>query len=176
MVRARSIAFVATIFILGFVGGVLARGRVDPALYHGRSKREAARALLELSTRQAGKGSWENLAVARGYYLGGMKSDGQVIIDSLIAKKAVGSDWMRIGEIYYEGGEWQKAKDAFDNAMNLEPKNASFRSEAGAFYNLKGDRQKAELLFDRAFELESDEVWRTVDIAGSYLGVEPHRQ
>ena len=83
---------------------------------------------------------------------------------------------MRIGEIYYDAGEWNQAKDAFDRAMKMEPKSSSYFSEAGAFYNIKGDRAKAEELFDRSFQLDSGEVWRTVDIAGSYLGVPPHRQ
>ncbi len=175
--KGRTIVAIAVAFLLGFVGGALARGRsVDPNLYHGKSKREAAAALLDLSLNQAGRGSWENLAVARAYYLGGMKKEGQAIIDSLTKRKAVAGDWMRIGEIYYEAGDWTKAKGAFEQAMRMEPKNASYLSEAGAFYNLKGDRAKAEELFDRAFQLQSDEVWRTVDIAGSYLGVQPHRQ
>jgi tetratricopeptide (TPR) repeat protein len=175
--RMRNLSLLVAVLVFGAVAGALARGRsVDPNLYRGKSKREAAAALLDLSRTQAGKGSWENLAVARAYYLGGMKSEGQGIIESITSKKAVGSDWMRIGEIYYEAGEWQKAKEAFDRAMNMEPKNASYYSEAGAFYNLKGDRAKAEELFDRAFQLQSDEVWRTTDIAGSYLGVQPHRQ
>ena len=172
--KARTIVIV---FALGVVVGAFARGRgIDPSVYHSKSKREAATALLDIARSQAGKGSWENIAVARAYYLGGMKSEGQAIVDSIIAKKEVASDWMRVGEIYYEAGEWQKAKEAFNRAMTMDSKNASYLSETGAFYNLKGDRAKAEELFDRAFQVESGEVWRTVDIAGSYVGVQPHRQ
>src|SRR5437867_9281141 len=122
-----TIGLLSTVFIIGVVTGAFARGRgVDPGLYHGKSKHEAAVALLDLAKGQAGKGSWENLAVARTYYLGGMKPDGQAIIDGIIAKKVVASDWMRIGEIYHDAGEWQKAKDAFDQAMKMAPKNASY--------------------------------------------------
>lgn len=174
--KSKSLLFI--VFIFGLVAGAFARGKaIDPATYRGKSKTDAAKALLELAKTQAGKGSWENLAVARTSYIGGMKSDGQAIIDAVTSSKKVeGSDWMRVGEIYYDANEWQKARDAFDQAMRMEPKNASFFAEAGAFYNLKGDRAKAEELFDKAFALQSDEVWRTVDIAGSYLGVSPHRQ
>jgi tetratricopeptide (TPR) repeat protein len=176
--KTKLILALALTFLLGVVAGALARGRtIEPTVYRGKSKSEAAKALMDLAKGQAGKGSWENLAVARTYYLGGMKSDGVPIIDSVTtSKKVEGSDWMRVGEIYYDANEWQKAKDAFDVAMKLDPKNASFYAEAGAFYNLKGDRTKAEELFDRAFQLQSDEVWRTTDIAGSYLGIPPRRQ
>lgn len=175
--KSRMVLMIGVVFALGIAIGAFARGRsIDPNLYHGKSKKEAAVSLLELAKTQAGKGSWENLAVARAYYLGGMKSEGQAMIDTLTSKKAEGSDWMRIGEIYYDAGEWSKAKEAFDRAMKMEPKNSSYFSEAGAFYNIKGERAKAEELFDRAFQLDSGEVWRTVDIAGSYAGVEPHRQ
>lgn len=177
--KTKAIAALAAMFLLGAVAGAFARGAkpIDPSTYRGKSKNDAAKALMELAKAQAGKGSWENLAVARGYYLGGMKSDGAAIIDAVTsAKKVEGSDWMRIGEIYYDANEWQKAKDAFEQAMKLDPKNASFYAEAGAFHNLKGDRAKAEELFDKAFQRQSDEVWRTVDVAGSYLGIPPHRQ
>jgi Leu/Phe-tRNA-protein transferase len=45
----------------------------------------------------------------------------------------------------------------------------------GAYYNLHGDRAKAEELFDRSFAQASVEVWHTVNLAGSYLGVETLR-
>jgi len=173
----RTAVLITLALLLGIALGVYARGKlIDGSNYRGKSKSDAASSLLQIAKEQAGKGSWENLAVARAYYAGGRKPEGQAIIDALTSKKAAGSDWMRIGEIYYDAGEWNKAKDAFDQAMKLEPKNASYFSEAGAFYNLKGERAKAEELFDRAFQLDSGEVWRTADIAGSYLGVEPHRQ
>lgn len=175
--RRRTTVWITLAFALGIALGVYARGKaIDGSFYRGKSKNDAATALLQIATEQAGRGSWENLAVARAYYVGGRKPEGQAIIDALTSKKPVGSDWMRIGEIYYDAGEWNKAKEAFDQAMRLEPKNSSYFCEAGAFYNLKGERARAEELFDRAFQLDSGEVWRTVDIAGSYLGVQPHRQ
>jgi len=176
--KRKTIILFAVTFVLGVVAGAFARGgrTIDPTLYRGKSKPEAARALLDLARSQAGKGSWENLGVARTYYLGGMKSEGQAIIDDVTSKKAVASDWMRIGEIYYDANEWKKAQDAFDKALSMEPNEAAWLAETGGFYNVKGDRAKAEELFDRAFRAKSDEVWRTVDIAGSYLGLTPHRQ
>jgi hypothetical protein len=46
-------------------------------------------------------------------------------------------------------------------------------AEPGAAYNLKGDRARAEQLFQKSMDLESGELWHTVNIAGSYLGVKP---
>lgn len=80
---------------------------------------------------------------------------------------------MRIGRAYWQAKEWAKAQVAFEKALAMEPKDAPWLAEIGAYYNLKGDRAKAEELFDRSFALDSSEVWQTVNIAGSYLGVEP---
>lgn len=168
----RTIVSLVFVLAVGIAVGALARGmKIDPNSYRGKSKQEAAKALLEIARKQAGEGSWERIAVGRVYYLGGMKKEGQEIFDSL--KKREPSDWMRIGRIYREAGEWDKAKDAFDRALLGEPKNAAWQAELGAFFNLKGDRAKAEELFDKSFQNKSDEVWHTVNMAGSYVSVEP---
>ena len=161
------------VFALGIAVGALARGMKapDPSSYHGMSIEYAAKALLEVAKKQAGDGSWENIAVGRVYYLGGMKKEGQAVFDGI--KKKVPSDWMRIARVYREAGEWDKAQDAFDRALLGEPKNATWLAEVGAFYNLKGDRAKAEEMFDKSFQYKSDEVWNTVNMAGSYVKVEP---
>ena len=65
---------------------------------------------------------------------------------------------------------------SFSSSRTVSRIDATWLAEVGAFYNVKGDRAKAEELFDRAFRSKSDEVWRTLDIAGSYLGLEPHGQ
>lgn len=54
-------------------------------------------------------------------------------------------------------------------------KDAPWLAEIGAYYNLNGDRAKAEEYFARSLALESDEVWSTADMAGSYVGVVPAR-
>jgi catechol-2,3-dioxygenase len=86
-------------------------------------------------------------------------------------KKA--SDWMRIGRIHLEAHEWPKAKEAFDKALSLEPKDAAWLAEIGGYYNLQGDRAKAEEMFTRSLATESGELWYTINMAGSYMGVEP---
>lgn len=165
---------IAVVFLLGIsVGLFAARRGVDPGLYQGRSKEEAARSLLEVGRRQAGRGSWERIAVGRVYYLGGMKSEGEAIFDEVTSKRPEASDWLRIGRVYHEAGEWEKAKAAFDRVLKMAPKDAPWVAEIGSYYNLEGERERAEELFRRAFQLEGDEVWLTVNVAGSYAGVRP---
>jgi tetratricopeptide (TPR) repeat protein len=80
---------------------------------------------------------------------------------------------MRIGRVYWEAKEWVKAQAAFEKALAMEPKDAPWLAEIGAYYKQRGDRAKAEELFDRSFTINSNEVWQKANIAGSYLGVEP---
>jgi len=82
-------------------------------------------------------------------------------------------DWMRLGHIYVEAKEWDKAKTAFEKALALDPKDEGNLSEVGAWTNLHGDRAKAEEYFNRAFATKPDEIWYTVNAAGSYLGMKP---
>jgi len=162
------------IFFLGVAAGVFARGKgLDPAFYRSKPRRAAGMDLLNLARSQAGKGSWENIAVGRVYYLAGSRGQGQAIFDAANAKKADAGNWMRIGRTYWQAKEWGKAQAAFEKALAMEPKDAPWLAEIGAYYNLQGDRAKAEELFDRSFALDSSEVWHTVNVAGSYLGVEP---
>lgn len=161
-------------FAIGLVAGVaFAAKAFDPHSYRGKSKAEAGAALLALARDQAGKGSWENIAVGRVLYLSGKKGEGQAIFDAVLAKKRESSDFMRIGRTYYEAKEWERAKHMFVQALEMKPKDAPWLAEVGAYYNLMGERDKAEQLFDRSFQKQSDEVWQTVNAAASYLGVLP---
>jgi tetratricopeptide (TPR) repeat protein len=172
--KVRNAVVISLVFVLGAVAGFAAKKGVDASMYQSKSKQEAAKALLDIARVQAGKGSWEQLGVARVYYLGGMKAEGQKIIDTITAgKKVEGSDWLRVGRIYYEAKEWDKAKAAFDKAILLDPKQDKWLAEIGSYYLLKGDRAKAEELFGKSFGIESGEVWNTANIAGAYLGIEP---
>jgi tetratricopeptide (TPR) repeat protein len=171
--RTVAVAFVA-VFALGVAVGVMARSKTpEPAMFLGQSKQDAARALLEIAREQAGRGSWERIAVGRAYYLGGLKKEGQGIFDSI--RRPEDSDLLRIGRVYYEAGEWDKAKQTFDRVIDKAPKDAPKLAEIGAYYNLKGERDHAEELFVKSFALEASEAWNTTNIAGSYLGVEPQR-
>jgi len=155
------------------VGAFAAKSRVAPATYHGVDKKEAGKALLELARKQAGKGSWERIGVGRVYYLAGMKAEGQALFDEVTSKKPEPTDWWRIGRVYWEAGEWDKARQAFETSLNRNPNDDKGLAELAAYYMLEGDRQKAEELIDRSFAIESNEVWNTGMIAGAYLGVQP---
>src|SRR5881275_1325374 len=131
---------VIVVFAFGVAVGVLARGKaiVEPVMYRGQPNDAVVRALLAVAREQAGRGSWERIAVGRAYYLGGMKKEGQEIFDSI--RKPEDSDLLRIGRIYYEAGEWDKAKQTFDRVIDKAPKDAPWLAEIGAYYNLKGER------------------------------------
>jgi tetratricopeptide (TPR) repeat protein len=162
-------------FVAGVAVGVAATtgNKVDPTMYVGKSPKEAALGLLPVALKQAGKGSWENIAVGRVYYLMGDKAEGQAIFDRVIATKVKNTDWMRMGRVYVEAKEWDKAKAAFDKALALDPKDEGNLIEIGGWYNLHGERAKAEELFTKAFKSKPDEIWNTVNAAGSYVGVVP---
>ena len=162
------------LFVLGLAVGVAFAKRIDTSAYKDKSKKEAAKSLLEEAKRQAGKGSWERIAVGRVYYLGGMKKEGQEIFDSVLAKRPEQSDIFRIARVYFEAGEWPRAKELFDQYVSKNKKDDKGLAEVGAYYLLKGDRAKAEELFDQSFRLE-DELWATVNAAGAYLGVPPQQ-
>lgn len=173
MQRKLALTF-AFVFTFGVAAGaVAARKGIDSSLYRSKSKKEAAEALLVVAKQQAGKGSWEQIAVGRIYYLGGMKAEGQAIFDAVTAKKPESSDWFRIGRVYREAGDWPKAQEAFDKALKMEPNDAKWLAEVGAYYLQKGDRAKAEEMFDRSFKAQDDEVWSTTAMAAGYLGVDP---
>ena len=160
---------VSLVFLLGLaVGATAAKKKMDPSLYRGKDKAAAAEAFLDVAKDVAGKGSWENIAIGRVYYLAGMKDKGQAIFDSVIDRKAKASDWLRMGRVYYQAGEWDKAKEAFDTVLSLTPDDASRLAEIGAYYNIRGEREKAEELFRQSFDEEPRAFWNLVNVAGSY--------
>lgn len=171
--KRKSAIALCVVFTLGIAAGAFGKKAFDTSLYHSKDQKEAGRALLELARQQAGKGSWERIGVGRVYYLGGMKAEGQAIFDEVTGRKPEPTDWWRIGRVYWEAGEWDKAREAFDKSLAANPKDDKGLAELGAYYLLKGDRAKAEELFDRSFSIQSGEVWNTAMVAGSYLGVKP---
>ena len=161
----------AGLFVAG-LGVGYARQTIDASAYHGKSKQEAARALLAIAMVQADNGSWERIAIGRIYYLGGQKAEGQAIFDAVLGAKHKDSDEFRVARVYCEAGEWAKAKPLFDKYVAANPKDAENIAEIGAYYLLNGDRAGAEALYERSFAAKS-EFWATVAAAGGYLGVAP---
>ena len=147
--RTRTLVIVIASFMAGAIA-VLAASKVarsDKALFEGKQPKEAALEMLAVAESQAEKGTWERIGVARVYYLMGEKA---------------------------KAGEWARAEEAFEKALAMDPKDPDYPAEAGAWYNLKGDRAKAEELFAKSFSLKADEVWNTLNVAGSYVGIKPH--
>ena len=161
------------VFTLGIAVGAFGKKGFDTSLYRGKDKQEAGKALLNVARKQAGKGSWERIGVGRVYYLAGMKAEGQAIFDDVTSKKPEPTDWWRIGRVYWEAGEWDKARTAFETSLAKNQQDDKGLAELGAYYLLKGDRAKAEELFDKSFNIEGGEVWNTGMVAGAYLGVKP---
>ena len=167
-----STAIALGLFVAG-IGIGIAAPELAPSLYRDKPAPEAARELLDVALKQAGKGSWERIAVGRIHYLGGQKAQGQAIFDAILAGKHADSDEYRIARVYREAGEWNKAKPIFDRFLAANPEDEKGLAEVGAFYLLNGDRETAERLFDRSFKISDEEVWSSLSAAGAYLGVAP---
>ena len=164
-----AVAIAASLFVAG-VGVGYAAQKVAASTFQGKSKDDAARALLDVARVQAKDGSWERIAIGRVLYLGGRKSEGQAIFDSLLAGDHEDSDEFRIARVYREAGEWAKAKPLFDTFAANNPKDEKGLAEIGAFYLLNGDRATAEKLRERAFGVAAG-FWATLGAAGADLGV-----
>jgi tetratricopeptide (TPR) repeat protein len=178
MTTWRTLGFGVGCFLVGVLtqAGIGQGKRVafTPDLVQGKEPKAAAAALLDGALQLAGDGSWERIAVGRAWYLGGDKAKGQQILDDVTtSKRVVASDWFRVGRIYAEAGEWDKARAAFDRALTLEPDDDSGAIEFGGLANVNGDRARAEELFLRAMKKKPREFWHWVNAGGSYLGVRP---
>jgi len=142
-------------------------------MYHAKANQDAAKELLAVAKIQAGKGSWEQIAVGRVYYLGGYKAEGEAIFNALLNGKHEDSDVFRIARVYSEAGEWAKAKPLFDRYFQGTDDDGTGYAEVGALYLLGGDRQTGEQMFDRSVAIESNDLWATLHMAGAYLNVRP---
>ena len=172
--NSRRVLAVAAVFAAGVVVGVAAsRPKSGPALFRDKSPKDAAAALLETARGQAGRGSWETIAVARTWYLMGDRERAEQLLAQVTSAKPKASDWLRIGRLYVEAGRWDEAQAAFDKVLAMDPGDATSLAEIGAWINLHGDRARAEELFAKSFARSDDDVWNTVAAAGSYVGVKP---
>jgi tetratricopeptide (TPR) repeat protein len=174
MPRSRSTLALALAFLAGAAAGAFASKKVTlgPGDFQGKAPAEAGANLLAAAESLAGSGSWENLAVARVYYLAGQKERGQAIIDRVEAGKTKAGDFIRIGRIYSQAGEWEKAKAYYDRVVEMAPKDADWLAEIGHGYLLAGDRAAAEELFARSFAEKPSSQYNALRAASAYLGVE----
>ena len=170
-----TVALVAT-FAVGLALGTAVAGKsVDTSLFVGAEPAAAGQALLQVAADQAGSGSWERLVVARVHLLAGDGERARAIFAAVTSDDPEPSDWLRIGGIWAEAGNWGEAKAAFDKALAKKAGNADYLAEIGAYTNLAGDRAAAEELFRQSFAEDADDPYSTAMIAGSYLGVTPRR-
>lgn len=175
MSRTRRAVPLLAVFLVGAAAGAFAARKVtvSPAAYSERQPAAAAGELLGAARALAENGSYENIAVARVYYLGGQKAEGQEILDRVMAGKTKPGDVIRVARLYREAGEWERAKQLFDSVVEMAPEDEDWLAEIGAWHQLAGDRARAEELFGRSLQQDSSNLYNTLRMAGAYLGVEP---
>ncbi len=159
---------------LGICIGLVAKEKgpgID--LMAGKPPHEAGIAALKEAEMLAGNGTWEQLGVARVYYLSGDKPQGQLIMDRVAGGKVDPSDWERIGQIHAEAGENEQAEQFFQKALAADPKDDTGQSKVGAWYIRNGQRAKGEELMAKALAKHPGELWHYVRAAEAYLGVPP---
>lgn len=160
--------------VLG-AGVAIAARSTSPGMdaIRGKPPQEAAAAALVEAERLAGSGTWELIGVARVYYLSGNKAHGQAIIDRVLSGKTDHNDWQRIGEVYAQAGDNDKAAQFFERALAADPKDDTGQAEIGAWYIRIGQRDKGEALFAQAFAHNPDEGRHYERAAEAFLNVAP---
>ncbi len=88
-------------------------------------------------------------------------------------KKVEDSDRFRLGRVYADASEWDKAQVVFDRTLAMNTGDDSGMIEFGALANVNNDRAKAEALFEKAMRKKPREFWHWVGAGASYLGVRP---
>jgi tetratricopeptide (TPR) repeat protein len=174
VMRTRSVAAIATATLVLGIGIGVAGSKstsLGIAAIQGKPAPEAAAAALGEAERLAGKGSWELIGVGRVYYLSGNKPRGQAIFDRVTSGKPEASDWQRIGEVYAEAGENDRAADIFQKVLALNPKDDTGQAEIGSWYIRVGQREKGEALVAQSLQRSPDEIWTYVRVAEAFLGV-----
>lgn len=150
----------AICLVLGFGAGLFAKDvPAGVALFQGKAPKDAGIAALAEAERLSENGSWELIGIGRVYYLSGDKAKGQAFFDRVTGRKPEGSDWQRIGDVYAEAGENDKAEDCFQKALAASPKDDTGQSEVGSWYIRNGQRDKGEELYAKALARNPDDVW-----------------
>jgi tetratricopeptide (TPR) repeat protein len=175
MNRTRRLVPLVFLFVAGLAVGAFAAKKlaISPSAYSGKEPKAAADELLGAARTLAESGSYENLAVARVYYVAGRKAEGQEIIDRVMAGKTKAGDVIRVARIYQQAGDWAKAKPLFESVVQMAPEDEDWLAEIGAHYLLAGDRTRAEELFASSLKHDPSNLYNALRMAGAYLGVEP---
>jgi tetratricopeptide (TPR) repeat protein len=168
----RVTALVAVSLLVGIgIGIAKDKGGLGIDAIRGKPPKEAAMSSLAEAERLAGKGTWELIAIGRVYYLSGDKPRGQALFDRVTSGKPGGSDWERIGQVYAEAGENDRAADCFQKMLAMDSKDDTGQALVGAWYIRQGQRDKGEALLAQAFQRNPEEVWHYIAAAEAFLGV-----
>ena len=172
--KPSSVAIIASIcLMLGVSIGFAARYKgagID--VIRGKSDKEAGLAALAEAEHLAEGGTWELIAVGRVYYLIGEKARGQALFDFVMNnRKAGGSDFERIADVYAEAGENDKATALYERMLAIDPKDDSSQAEVAAWYIRTGNRAKGEALLAMALQRRPNESGYYVRTAESLLGI-----
>jgi tetratricopeptide (TPR) repeat protein len=165
-------AFAAASLTLGF--GIGYAARVKPpgmSIMAGKPAKDAGIAALQEAEVLAEDSTRQLAAIARIYYLSGDKAKGQQLINRVLAGDADGGDWQRVGQIYADAGENDKAAQFYDRTIAADGKDDSAHAEIGGWYIRIGQREKGEALLAKALARNPDEAWHYVHAAAGYLGV-----
>ena len=170
MKKSFAITLATICLFLGFSLGLAAKSKpMGAQAFLGKTSKEAGLAALAEAEQLPENGSWELIGIGRVYYLSGDKAKGQELFDRATSKKPKRSDWQRIGNVYAEAGENDKAEGCFQKA--IDPEDDTGQSEIGAWYLRTGQREKGEDLFKKALDRNPDDVWHYVRAAEAYLEV-----
>ncbi|MCB9378297.1 MAG: hypothetical protein H6511_05975 [Holophagales bacterium] len=174
MIAKRRIAAVL-LFAAGVAVGAFAAKKltIGPSVFSGKEPAAAAEELLGAARELAGDGSYENIAVARVYFLAGRKTEGEAILERVRAGKTKAGDIIRIARVYRESGDWETARPLFDAVVTMEPKDEDWLAEIGGYYLLAGNRAHAEELFARSLAEDPSNLRNTLRMALAYLGLDP---
>ena len=145
----------------------------DPKSYFaGKAPKDAADALIARGLVAAGDGSYEQIEIARVWYLTGRKDEAKKIFDKFTAAgtKEKG-DLYRIAKVYCEAKEWGAARPLFDRAIGIDPEWQKALRVAGACAYWAGDHALAEDYFERAIRAKDDDPWTYAAIADVYAGI-----
>lgn len=168
----RSMMIALTLLGVGYGIGYAAKGAGKGiSLFRGKAASEAANAALTEAERLAEGDSWELIAIGRVWYLSGDQAKGQAFFDRVTQRKPEPSDWQRIGDVYAEAEQFDKAEACYQKVLASAPKDDTGQSEIGAWYVRRGQREKGEELFAKALERNPDDLWHYVRAAEAYLGV-----
>ena len=73
-----------------------------------------------------------------------------------------------MGIIYSKTGDFDKAKNFYDNSLKLNPKNPAVYFDLGAMYKMLNDYEKSKDNFLKAIELNPNIIDAYLNIAGIY--------